>query len=115
MRTTEEVTKNKEKFIAYNATSPDELALVNGARHLGFAYDGVNEDMMTMIKGWDGPIEYKHLNVIEFNSDRKRMTVFVKNPQGKIMVICKGADSIVAERLRSADEKLKDETFKFLE
>ena len=31
-------TKEGEHFIQYNATSPDELALVNGARHLGFFF-----------------------------------------------------------------------------
>jgi magnesium-transporting ATPase (P-type) len=30
--------KNGEKFKVYNASSPDELALVNGMRHLGFAF-----------------------------------------------------------------------------
>jgi magnesium-transporting ATPase (P-type) len=26
------------KYVGYNASSPDELALVNGARHLGFVF-----------------------------------------------------------------------------
>ena len=30
--------KDGNEYIVYNASSPDELALVNGARHLGFAY-----------------------------------------------------------------------------
>lgn len=34
----EKKTKEGQKYIAYNAASPDELALVNGARHLGFAF-----------------------------------------------------------------------------
>ena len=55
-----------------------------------------------MVEGLDGgTVYYEHLNVIEFNSDRKRMTVFVRTPQNKIKVICKGADSIVGERLRA--------------
>ena len=29
-------TKEGEDYLVYNASSPDELALVNGARHLGF-------------------------------------------------------------------------------
>jgi len=35
------------------------------------------------------------IHVIEFSSDRKRMTVIVKLPDGKIKVMCKGADSII--------------------
>lgn len=30
--------KDGKRFTVYNASSPDELALVNGARHLGFAF-----------------------------------------------------------------------------
>lgn len=33
-----------ETYKVYNASSPDELALVNGARHLGFAFDNRDED-----------------------------------------------------------------------
>ena len=31
-------TEDGEKYTIYNASSPDELAIVNGARHLGFAF-----------------------------------------------------------------------------
>ena len=34
----EKENKNGEKYVVYNASSPDELALVNGARHMGFAF-----------------------------------------------------------------------------
>jgi magnesium-transporting ATPase (P-type) len=30
--------KSGEEYLVYNASSPDELALVNGARHLGFVF-----------------------------------------------------------------------------
>jgi magnesium-transporting ATPase (P-type) len=32
-----------ENYVTYNASSPDELALVNGARHLGFAFEDRDE------------------------------------------------------------------------
>ena len=35
------------------------------------------------------------LNVIEFNSTRKRMTVVVRDPKGQVRVFSKGADSIL--------------------
>jgi phospholipid-translocating ATPase len=37
--------------------------------------------------------------VIEFDSARKRMTVVVRTPDKQILVICKGADSIIEKRL----------------
>lgn len=48
---------------------------------------------------WDGKRRYNLLNVIEFDSTRKRMSVIVRSPEGKIFVICKGADSIIEKRL----------------
>jgi phospholipid-transporting ATPase len=40
----EKKTKNEEEFVSYNASSPDELALVNGARYLGFAFRERDEE-----------------------------------------------------------------------
>ena len=56
---------------------------------------------------WDGVRKYQLLNLIEFDSARKRMTVIVRTPEGKILVICKGADSIIEKRLRPGQELLK--------
>ncbi|KMZ63376.1 hypothetical protein ZOSMA_40G00040 [Zostera marina] len=38
--------------------------------------------------------EYKILNLLEFNSKRKRMSVIVKDDVGQILLFCKGADSL---------------------
>lgn len=93
-------------YIAYNASSPDELALVNGARSLGFAFRERDEEG-DMVIDFKHPgtnqvevLKYKLLNLIEFDSARKRMTVVVRHPNGKLLVICKGADSIIEKRLR---------------
>lgn len=43
--------------------------------------------------------KYKLLNLIEFNSERKRMTVIVRTEDNRILVMCKGADSIIIPRL----------------
>jgi phospholipid-translocating ATPase len=37
--------------------------------------------------------------VIEFNSDRKRMSVIVRDSEGRVIIYCKGADSKIKERL----------------
>ena len=59
-------------------------------------------------KTWDGERKFKLLNVIEFDSTRKRMSVIVKNNENnKIMVICKGADSIIEKRLKPNQETLE--------
>ena len=46
--------------------------------------------------------KYKLLNTLEFNSTRKRMSLIVQEPDemgGRIVLMCKGADSIIAQRL----------------
>ena len=44
-------------------------------------------------------VEYEILNVCEFNSTRKRMSTIVRAPDGKIKLLCKGADTVILERL----------------
>ena len=58
--------------------------------------------------------KYKLLNVIEFDSTRKRMSVIVKTEDKRILVICKGADSIIEKRLKPNQETLET-TKKFLD
>jgi len=95
----------------YNASSPDELALVNGMRHFGFTFRERDLDDNLIIDRKIGDIEekisYKLLHVIEFNSDRKRMSVIVKTEDDRIMIVCKGADSIINARLREGQEHAK--------
>lgn len=46
--------------------------------------------------------KFELLNVCEFTSTRKRMSVIVKDEDGKIILMCKGADSVILERLSQA-------------
>ncbi|KAJ0404732.1 hypothetical protein ATCC90586_008352 [Pythium insidiosum] len=45
------------------------------------------------------PVVYKILNLLEFDSDRKRMSVIIERPDGVIELMCKGADNVILERL----------------
>lgn len=89
------IVEDKDGEIRYNASSPDELALANAARYFGFKFIGRDEENNVVIDQNGEEIGYQLLNLIEFNSTRKRMTVVVKTPEDKIMVFCKGADSII--------------------
>ena len=88
---------------SYNASSPDELALVNAAKYFGYFFKGRDDDNNIEVEILGKSIRFQLLTVIEFSSDRKRMTVVVRTPDGKIKVMCKGADSIIAERLAKCD------------
>ncbi|KAI8076840.1 uncharacterized protein BX664DRAFT_304347 [Halteromyces radiatus] len=97
-------------LIEYKAQSPDEAALVATARDLGFVFLGkeantIHAEIMGERKSFD------ILNVLEFNSTRKRMSVIIRpHDSDKIVLLCKGADSIIYERLCNdfgAQEDLK--------
>jgi magnesium-transporting ATPase (P-type) len=90
-----------DKCKVYNASSPDELALVNGMRHFGFAFRDrdVDDNLLIDMTRTGETIKYKLLHVIEFNSDRKRMSVIVRTQDDRVMIVCKGADTIINERL----------------
>jgi magnesium-transporting ATPase (P-type) len=85
----------------YQAASPDELALVQGSVGMGFVFtDKTNTVIKTKYR--DSPeVEWEYLAVIPFNSDRKRMSIVVRDPSTKkIVVMSKGADSIMLPLLR---------------
>ena len=42
---------------------------------------------------------YRLLNILEFTSSRKRMSVIVEDDKGNYILFCKGADSIIEKRL----------------
>lgn len=100
-----------EKKGTYNAASPDDLALVNFAKQFGFEFMGkdiddnvlINEYHIDPVTQAKGSKRHEHkfelLHVCEFNSTRKRMSVVMKTSTGKIMLYCKGADSIITELL----------------
>jgi phospholipid-translocating ATPase len=101
-----EIQENGETH--FMASSPDELALVQAAQDMGFLL--INRDVHTITLkvlplGSDGePVteSYEILDIIEFSSKRKRMSIVVRFPDSRICIICKGADSIVMQRLKLA-------------
>jgi magnesium-transporting ATPase (P-type) len=97
----EEKVVKGESCKVYNASSPDELALVNGMRHFGFAFKerDIDDNIVIDLLHEGKERKYKLLHVIEFNSDRKRMSVIVTTEDGRTMIVCKGADSIINARL----------------
>ncbi|KAJ0400664.1 hypothetical protein P43SY_005437 [Pythium insidiosum] len=55
--------------------------------------------MSLLEPGSSEPVVYKILNLLEFDSDRKRMSVIIERPDGAIELMCKGADNVILERL----------------
>ncbi|KIJ30028.1 hypothetical protein M422DRAFT_36734 [Sphaerobolus stellatus SS14] len=84
--------------IKYQASSPDEAALVSGAEMLGYKFH-TRKPRSVFVDIYGATAEYEILNVCEFNSTRKRMSTLVRTPDGRIKLFCKGADTVIQERL----------------
>uniref|UniRef100_A0A8C1L755 Phospholipid-transporting ATPase n=1 Tax=Cyprinus carpio TaxID=7962 RepID=A0A8C1L755_CYPCA len=99
--------------ITYQAASPDEGALVRAAQNLGFVFSGRTPDCV-IVESCGEEEKYELLHVLEFTSTRKRMSVIMRTPSGKIRLYCKGADTVIYERLADSS-RYKDITLKHLE
>lgn len=90
--------------IEFKAQSPDEAALVATARDVGLTFVGREEDRLVLnVLGEER--KYQVLNTLEFNSTRKRMSAIIRMPDGRIMLFCKGADSMIYSRLLPNEQK----------
>lgn len=91
----------------YNSSSPDELALVNFAKQCGYEFVERDDSDNIVIKDihTGQKIKYQLLNVCEFTSTRKRMSCIFRDPKGKIVLMCKGADTVITERLKASSRQ----------
>lgn len=107
------VPERTDNKITYQAASPDEGALVRAAENLGFVFSGRTPDCV-IVESLGEEEKYELLHVLEFTSARKRMSVIMRTPSGKIRLYCKGADTVIYERLADSS-RYKDITLKHLE
>lgn len=108
-----EKTDEKGGKIKYQAASPDEGALVEGAVMMGYQFTA-RKPRAVQITVAGQVFEYELLAVCEFNSTRKRMSTIFRCPDGKIRCYCKGADTVILERL-SQDNPHVEITLQHLE
>lgn len=66
--------------LVYQAASPDEGALVTAARNFGYVFLARTQDTITITEmGQDAT--YEMLALLDFNSDRKRMSIICTSAQ----------------------------------
>ncbi|KAH7848010.1 hypothetical protein Vadar_032766 [Vaccinium darrowii] len=103
----------------YEAESPDEGAFLVAAREFGFEFCKRTQSSV-FVRERDPsskePIEreYKILNLLDFTSKRKRMSVIAQDEDGQLLLLCKGADSIIFERLSKNGRTYEEATTKHL-
>ncbi|CAL5186218.1 unnamed protein product [Lathyrus oleraceus] len=105
----------KSGEILYEAESPDEAAFVIAAKELGFEFFARTQTSISLHelnheRGKRVDRVYRLLHILEFSSSRKRMSVIVRNEENKILLLCKGADSVMFERLSEYGREFEAET-----
>nr|XP_054363804.1 phospholipid-transporting ATPase ID isoform X4 [Mirounga angustirostris]XP_054363805.1 phospholipid-transporting ATPase ID isoform X4 [Mirounga angustirostris] len=101
--------EKNEGELYYKAQSPDEGALVTAARNFGFVFRSRTPKTIT-VHEMGTAVTYQLLAILDFNNIRKRMSVIVRNPEGRIRLYCKGADTILLERLHPCTRELLSAT-----
>ncbi|KAH7909858.1 hypothetical protein BJ138DRAFT_1195493 [Hygrophoropsis aurantiaca] len=104
----------KTGAIEYKAQSPDEAALVQAAADVGFIFRGREKEVLSLQTPFSKAIErYELLNILEFTSARKRMSIVVRKldeVDGRLFLLTKGADNVIFERLKAGGDELKKVT-----
>ncbi|XP_010876009.2 probable phospholipid-transporting ATPase IM [Esox lucius] len=105
--------EKKEGELYYQAQSPDEGALVTAARNFGFVFRSRTPESITVVE-MGKLVTYELLAVLDFNNVRKRMSVIVRSPDGRLTLYCKGADTIIFERLHPSSKNVMEATTQHL-
>lgn len=74
------------------------MALVSFAKYMGYTFVEKDDDGFMIIEIGKDVKKFRLLHTLEFSSERKRMSVIVEDLQGKILLLCKGADDIIIQR-----------------
>ncbi|XP_056614428.1 phospholipid-transporting ATPase IF isoform X2 [Triplophysa dalaica] len=78
----------------YYASSPDEKALVEATKRMGVTLTRSSGETME-IKTFGKTEKYKLLHVLEFDANRRRMSVILQKPSGEKVMFTKGAESAI--------------------
>ena len=99
--------------IKLSASNPDDEALVCAAEYFGFSFcDRIDKTCYIQNRETGNTEQVEVLAVIGFTSKRKRMSVIIRDCDGKIKLYCKGADTMMLPRLRAGQDALINKTNK---
>jgi len=94
---------------SYQASSPDEIALVKFAESVKITLESRDINSVTLRNPLDQLEEYEILNIFPFTSETKRMGIIVRSKQtGTIHFYMKGAD-VIMSRIVQYNDWLEEE------
>jgi phospholipid-translocating ATPase len=103
----------KEK---YQASSPDEFSFIKYCIRLGIVYEGevkTSSALIRTVNFRNRKMQYEVLDVFEFDSTRKRMSIILREMHtGKIVLYCKGAESHVFKKCTRGNVPACDDDIK---
>ncbi|KII61335.1 putative phospholipid-transporting ATPase [Thelohanellus kitauei] len=109
------IVENEEKSGTriFKSSSPDEVAIVSVIDKYGFKFiqrtsEGVHIEYLGNQEFW------QILETCHFSSERKKMSVIAKSPDGRYYLFTKGAESHIFDRLEMMDE-ISEKTNRMLE
>ena len=86
------VCEEDDTGIQFKGLSPDDVELVKTASEQGYSFMKSNHSDVKIVKIGSEEKEFQILHVLEFSSDRKRMSIIFRE-DGKVKLYIKGADS----------------------
>ena len=90
----------------YESESPDEVALVTAAYRYDIKLLKRNADMVMVSMPSEGVVRYQVLNILPFDSTRKKMSVILRHPNtNQIILYCKGSDTAILDSLAKTDDQ----------
>jgi len=92
--------------LKYIGTSPDDNELVKTACSQGYKLFSTSIDKKMVRIGREGEFSFDILHVLGFSSERKRMSIIVRD-KNKIKIYCKGADMEIIKRLSPYEKNKK--------
>ena len=111
-----EFDKISQKF-EFRGGDADEVCLVNFCEQVGFTVAETKQGLTTLELRDRSKLKFDVFRKIEFTSERKRMSILVRDPtDDKIKLYIKGADNVVLSRLSTIQsDSIVAKTKKFVD
>ena len=94
----------------YQASSPDEIALVKFAEEIGMELSKREEEYLKLVTPNGEDDEYDILQNFPFSSDTKRMGIIIRHrASGKIIFYVKGADTVMVSKVKPGQRSICEE------
>ena len=89
--------------IIYTASSPDEQCLVNAAKYFGVTFAAHTDDDKLIVEKNNELHSVSLKYIFPFDSNRRRMSIVYEDAEKNLVMITKGSDDVIMERLSEED------------